>query len=210
MEILLQLLNIEIRCKDTDFQSIVICNHVSELDPILLTLLFNKYNVKYRFISDERIKHWPIINTIANHYDTIYITRDGRGVEQIKQSVKQTDNICIFPEGTLYYKDMIEKSNRICDKHGVERFTNVLSPKLSGFNCLRTILKPNFVTDITLQYVFNDVKQFNEPLTIANLIANPPSKIIITVQKRRIKGNNFLMDIFRKKDIIIAKTKLLY
>ena len=200
MDILLQLMNIEIRCDDMDFQPILICNHVSELDPILLTMLFDKYKVHYRFVCDERIKHWAIINTVADYYDTIYITRDRRGVEQLKQSVRPTDNVCIFPEGTLYYNDMIEKSNRICDKLGIRRFVKVLCPKRSGFNCLYSILKPKYVTDITLQYVFNDLRHLNEPLTIANLIVNRPSKIIITIQKRRIKGSNFLMDTFRDKD----------
>jgi 1-acyl-sn-glycerol-3-phosphate acyltransferase len=103
------LLNIEFDYDGNEFQPLCVCNHVSELDPVLLTMLFDKYKIHYRFVSDERIKHWPIIGPIADHYDTIYITRDKRGIEQLKHSVKQTDNVCIFPEGTLYYKDTIEK-----------------------------------------------------------------------------------------------------
>jgi hypothetical protein len=190
--------NIEFDYDGNEFQPLCVCNHVSELDPVLLTTLFDKYKVHYRFVSDERIKRWPIIGPIADHYDTIYITRDKRGIEQLKQSVNPTDNVCIFPEGTLYYKDTVEKSNRICDKLKIPRYANVLCPKLSGFECLQSILQPTYVTDITLDYKFDEL--INDAITIPRLMLNRPKKIVIRIRKRRIKGDHFLLELWRKKD----------
>ncbi len=58
----------------------------------------------------------------------------------------------IFPEGTLYYKPMINKSNKICVTNNIVKYKNVLFPKRNGFNTLKEILKPKYITDITFKY----------------------------------------------------------
>jgi 1-acyl-sn-glycerol-3-phosphate acyltransferase len=202
-------IKLEINNRIKKFQSIVVCNHISELDPFILYLIFENNNMQYRFISDIRIKNIPIFGMISNYYNTIYIdrTKPKEALEELNKNIDSNDNICIFPEGTLYYNPMIKKSNKICKKLEIKNFKNVLCPKISGFNCIKSIIKPKYITDITLKFIYPDnypkdfIKKSNEALTIMFLIKNPPSKIICNIKNVKIKkSNKFIIDIFRNKD----------
>ena len=200
-------IKLEINNKIKKFYPIVVSNHVSELDPFILYLIFNNHNVKYRFISANRIKNIPIFGLIANYFDTIYIdrTKPKNAINELKKKITKKDNICIFPEGTLYYKDMIKKSNKICKKLNIKKFKNVLCPKISGFNTIKSILQPRYITNITLKFIYSDkkfIKNSKDPLTILFLIKNPPIKIICVIKNIKVnKSKNFIVELFRNKDI---------
>ena len=202
-------ITLKINNKIKKFHQIVVSNHISEVDPFILFLIFSNNNMKYRFISDNRIKNIPIFGIIANYFDTIYINRENskKALIKLNKNIKTDDNICIFPEGTLYYKPMIIKSNNICKKLQIKKFKNVLCPKKSGFNCIRSIIKPTYITDITLKFIYPDnypknfIKNSNDPLTILFLIKYPPSKIICNIKNIKVKkSNKFIIDVFRNKD----------
>ena len=200
---------LEINNEAKEFCSIVVSNQISELDPFILFLIFSNNNVEYRFISDNKIKDIPFFGMIADYYDTIYINRKNskEALHELKEEIDSDDNICIFPEGTLYYKKMIKKSDKICEKLQIKKFKNVLCPKISGFNCIMSIIKPNYITDITLKFIYPDnypkdfIKNSNDPLTILFLIEYPPIKIICNIKNIKVKNSNdFIIDVFRDKD----------
>jgi hypothetical protein len=140
----------------------------------------------------------------------IFIDRNNpkEAIDILIKQIKSTDNIFIFPEGTLFYKPMIEKSNDICKKLNIKNFKNVLCPKINGYNCINKILRPKYITDITLYYIWSTKSNFileksKIPLTIKQLIKNPPSKIIIIIQEKLANSN--IVNIFREKDNEISE-----
>jgi len=202
-------LQIEINNKFDKFHSIVVSNHISELDPLILFLIFSENNMEYRFISDNKIKDIPFFGMISDYFNTIYIdrTKPNEALDELNKNINSNDNICIFPEGTLYYKKMIEQSNKICKNIQIKEFKNVLCPKISGFNCIINIIKPTYITDITFKFIYPDnyptnfIKNSNEPLTILFLMEHPPEKIICSIKNIKVqKTNNFIVDVFRNKD----------
>jgi len=262
----------DILSNSTLFHPLVICNHVSELDPFLLFFIFQENKKIYRFISDISIKDIPIFGYIAEFYNTIFVnshyhntpTRNlrqlsfempsfGSGLSDnddlvctsslrkgvncltntpirrvkpirgsynhtqrmnnrtLEMEISKTDNICIFPEGTIYFKKTINRSNRFCkNKLKIPNFKNVLCPRVNGFATVNRILQPDKITDITLEYIYLDNPDFLQnnkvPLTIAFILLYPPSKIIITIREKTIESENpelFIMNIFREKDAFI-------
>ena len=207
-------IQLEINNNTKKFYPIVVSNHVSELDPFILFLIFSNKNMNYRFISDKRIKTIPVFGLISSYLNTIYIDRQNSksALDELKKNINKNDNICIFPEGTLYYKPMIKKSNTICKKLKIKKFKNVLCPKKSGFNCIKDIINPTYVTDITLHFIYpnyyptNFIQNSNKPLTLSFLCEQPPIKIICDIKNRKVKHlDNFIVKIFRKKDKALNK-----
>ncbi len=198
-------IEIEVKYNTKNFYKLGISNHVTEFDVFLLYAFFSNENFKYKWVSDERFKNYPVLGPWATFNETIFISRkDGTGSKSIKKNTKQSDNVFIFPEGTLYYQKTINISNDTCKKLAIQPYNKVLCPKINGFYTLLNILKPDYITDITLDYIFDDpniLKKSKEAMTIANMYKNPPKKIIIIVD--RIKCNNKvdINEIFRKKDI---------
>ena len=83
----------------------------------------------------------------------------------------------------------------------------MLCPKKTGFNCIRSIINPKYITDITLKFIYSDnypkdfIKNSNDPLTITFLMKYPPSKIICNIKNIKVKkSDKFIIDIFRNKD----------
>ncbi|MGD8847240.1 MAG: lysophospholipid acyltransferase family protein [Desulfobacteraceae bacterium] len=83
--------------------SIIVCNHLSYLDSILLISLYPKHTT----IAKERLFAIPIFGMVVKHAG--YIPSSGRGryaelllnsLEAINANLEQGGNIIIFPEGT--------------------------------------------------------------------------------------------------------------
>lgn len=202
-------ISIEIINLSDKFYNLAISNHVSELDSFILYILFTNEDFKYKWITDKRFKDYPILGSWAKYNETIFVSRtDGSGCKSIKKKTKSTDNVIIFPEGTLFYKPMINKNNNLCKKLNIKPYNNVLCPKVNGFNTLIKILKPKYITNITLDYVYDDknfLKNSNEALTLLNIYKNPPKKIIITIEKLKVNSKTNINDIFRYKDKLLNK-----
>ncbi len=204
-------IKIDLRYKTKKFYKLGISNHVSELDVMLLFLIFSKANFNYSWISDERFEHYPVIGKWAKHNKTIFVSRtDGTGCESLRSNVSSNSNVFIFPEGTLYYRPMIKKSNSICKKLKINKYKNVLCPKVNGFNTLVEILEPQYITNITLDYVYgeknnNHLMKSNVPLTIYNLFKNPPTKIVIIIDRIKVNNKTDINNIFRDKDLLLNK-----
>lgn len=78
----------------------IIANHVSWSDIHALNSM-----VPLRFIAKAEIKSWPIFGFLATQANALFIDRTKRHdaariIEATVQSLKNGDNLCLFPEGT--------------------------------------------------------------------------------------------------------------
>lgn len=83
--------------------SIIVCNHISYLDSILLVSLYTKHIT----IAKDRLFYIPILGSVAKHAG--YIPSSGRGrcadlllnsLEAVSATLDRGGNIIVFPEGT--------------------------------------------------------------------------------------------------------------
>ena len=181
---------------------------------LLLYIIFLKNDIDYSLIADERFENYPIIKQWTQQNKTIFVSRkDGDGCESIRKNTNINSNVFIFPEGTLYYKPMIKKSNKICVANNIVKYKNVLCPKKNGFNTLKEILKPKYITNITFKYIFDDetfLKESQTPLTISHLLKHRPKEIIIYIDRVKVDtnadaDNADINEIFREKDKLLDK-----
>ena len=79
---------------------VIICNHVSYVDGIVLGSMF-----PIVFVSKREVKRWPIIGPWNMLCGTIFINRQRKNlvaslVKEMRGKLKQEANILLFPEGT--------------------------------------------------------------------------------------------------------------
>jgi 1-acyl-sn-glycerol-3-phosphate acyltransferase len=75
-------------------------NHISWVDIVVLHATRH-----CRFVSKDEVGRWPLVSTLANAADTLYITRESRRdamrvVHQMAQCLRDGHVLAIFPEGT--------------------------------------------------------------------------------------------------------------
>jgi hypothetical protein len=210
-DLVIKILSIKltVKYKTKKFYNLGISNHVSEFDVLLLYMIFLKHNIDYSLIADERFENYPLIKQWTQQNKTIFVSRkngDGGGCESIRKNTNVDSNVFIFPEGTLYYKPMIKKSNKICLTNNIVKYKNVLCPKRNGFNTLKEILKPKYITNITFKYIFENktfLKESQTPLTIFHLLKHRPKEIIVHVDRVNVNANTDINEIFREKDTLL-------
>jgi len=87
-----------------DGPAILICNHVSYMDGMLLHYATPR---KVRFVIDEHIYNAPIVNHFMKVDRAIPIlpTKESvkKALDMVSEGLKAGDIICIFPEGQLTY-----------------------------------------------------------------------------------------------------------
>jgi lyso-ornithine lipid O-acyltransferase len=79
---------------------VMICNHVSYVDGIVLASMF-----PIVFVSKREVKRWPMIGQWNTLCGTIFINRQRKDlvaslVKEMRRKLKQEANILLFPEGT--------------------------------------------------------------------------------------------------------------
>ena len=79
---------------------VIIANHVSYVDGIILGSLFPVV-----FVSKKEVKRWPLIGQWTTLCGTVFINRQRKDlapllVDEISRKLKQEANILLFPEGT--------------------------------------------------------------------------------------------------------------
>ncbi len=79
---------------------LLVANHISWVDIVVMHAARH-----CRFVSKDEIARWPLVSTLANAADTLYITRESRRdamrvVHQMAQGLREGDVLAIFPEGT--------------------------------------------------------------------------------------------------------------
>ena len=79
---------------------LLVSNHISWVDIAVMHATRH-----CRFVSKDEIARWPVVSTLANAADTLYITRESRRdamrvVHQMAECLQGGDVLAIFPEGT--------------------------------------------------------------------------------------------------------------
>lgn len=79
---------------------LLVCNHVSFLDIIVL------HAACYcRFVAKANVRRWPVIGTLADGADTLYVRRESRRdamrvLHAMVQALSKGEVLALFPEGT--------------------------------------------------------------------------------------------------------------
>lgn len=183
----------EERCMESG-GCVIICNHVSYVDGIVLGSMF-----PIVFVSKREVKHWPIIGPWKTLCGTIFINRQRKDlvaslVREMRQKLNQETNVLLFPEGT--------------STNG-ERILPFQTAPLAAPLRNRSIIVP-----VTLAYKRID----DEPVTAANrdllywygdmefvphfwkLLSLRSIKLIVTIQPK--------IECFRYKDNCTGRKKL--
>ena len=92
-------LRVTTRGQQADTAPIIVANHVSWLDVIVLGS-----RIPTRFLSKAEVKAWPIAGSLATAVGTFYLLRGAGGTRQLtKELVEAINNgshVTFFPEGT--------------------------------------------------------------------------------------------------------------
>ncbi|MGR9046337.1 MAG: lysophospholipid acyltransferase family protein [Gammaproteobacteria bacterium] len=93
-------LHVEIEGQAVDGPAVIISNHISWLDIIVLGQHLPGY-----FVAKSDILSWPVIGFIARQVGTIFVARGDKQsihgtTEQMSWLLKQNSNVFAFPEGT--------------------------------------------------------------------------------------------------------------
>ena len=99
----LQILEIEVHCNqmpETGFAGLVVCNHLSWLDVLVIQSLHPGV-----FVAKAEVGYWPLIGTMARSCATIFVDRaTARSahamVDSTVTAVEQGYAVIAFPEGT--------------------------------------------------------------------------------------------------------------
>ena len=107
-EILLARLNIAIEVKDADKieqdgQYLIISNHRSIIDPLVIEVALKNKGVHGLWIAKKELYNSFFFGLFTRNAGTILLDRGSRQMsgffKDVKESVKQGQTICIFPEG---------------------------------------------------------------------------------------------------------------
>ncbi len=87
-----------------DAQFLLISNHRSIIDPLIIDIAFTKSRIFTLWIAKEALAKSPFYSTFVNHAGTILINRESKSMgnlfKKIKQHKENGNSISIFPEGT--------------------------------------------------------------------------------------------------------------
>ena len=92
--------NIENKSKINDKNFLILSNHISWLDIIILGSIFET-----TFLSKSEVASWPVIGHITKSVDVLFIKRGSKdaakqAIEMVQRSLMKNRNVVIFPEGT--------------------------------------------------------------------------------------------------------------
>lgn len=98
---------------------IIACNHMSNLDPIMLDITFGR---KFKFLAKKELFKNKLIGACMRSFGGIPVDRQNPSPSTIKQVFSIIDNkkhICIFPQGTRKKQPIIQEGEI---KDGVAMF----------------------------------------------------------------------------------------
>lgn len=87
---------------------LVICNHVSAFDPLMLGS-----QMSLAFAGKVEIGSWPVIGWVCRTFGMLFVNRSrrtttGSFVEQVQEKLRAGVSILVFPEGTTGWGDTVQ------------------------------------------------------------------------------------------------------
>jgi len=123
---------------------IVTMNHVSSIDfCIFISLLKELTDKKVYVIQKKELLYLPGFGLNQYFSGDIIINRDfEKDINIIDTQISKLDNciIVIYPEGTRYSIKNKLKSDKFCEENNLEKFNNLLYPKMKGLYTISKIL----------------------------------------------------------------------
>ena len=113
--IILKVLRFKVRVKGyenlTDAASILVANHASYIDPIILSAVLPP---QYAYVAKRELKHVPFLGYIVRKVGTHLVDRfnaikGAQDIRRIMTSGQGLDSIIFFPEGTFYAEEGLGK-----------------------------------------------------------------------------------------------------
>ena len=201
---------------DNNVWNIIISNHSSIFDDIILSKIFVDNNIKWldiRTVSNKSRR--KIQNYAFNIFDMFLVSKnlkeDTKFLNKLSYKWRRKNKplqIILFPEGTIYNKQKLSKESfEFLNKRSISKYKNILLPHNGIFNLL--ISKFNEIKniyDLTIIYTLNKKRLIGEYEIFSNL-SNPNLEIIINLE--RYENNNineiWLYKVWEKKDTLISK-----
>ena len=152
--------NITFNAKNYGNKILLMSTHKSLVDFVHISFLTSKLFPDHRkvYIMKDFMTKVPIIKKYVKE-NSIVVTSNKKSTEMqfnILDNINTNDKIIIiiFPEGGIYNDDNREKSDNFCEKNGIKKFFNVLSPRTKG---IWTILnKMNIDTILQTKITYED------------------------------------------------------
>jgi lyso-ornithine lipid O-acyltransferase len=93
--------------KATDAARLVVSNHRSVIDILILHALFGG-----QLLSRADVADWPFVGALAREAGTVLVDRDdaasrAAAVLRIRERLRAGHTVCVFPEGTTFYGDEV-------------------------------------------------------------------------------------------------------
>ncbi|KAF5139687.1 acylglycerol-3-phosphate acyltransferase-like protein [Vairimorpha ceranae] len=140
---------------------IIVSNHVGAIDFMILNFIF-KTNGNMKYLIKSEMKWVPIFYQVVDLLKFIAVSRNyKKDKDRIKKRIDlllKSDIpviVVIFPEGTRINKENLTRSIIFCKNRGLPVLSNVLYPRLNGFNLIYEILKKEnfYIADFTFTHI---------------------------------------------------------
>ena len=98
---------------------IVSCNHMSNFDPVMMDVTFNK---KFRFLAKKELFKKKFAGACLKSFGAVPVDRekpDPTSIKEIFKHLNKKRHVCIFPQGTRKSTPVIEEGSA---KEGVAMF----------------------------------------------------------------------------------------
>lgn len=198
-------------------KKIIISNHPSELDPFILSVIFNNYNNLYSrtiYLSKKILGIIiPSLGLISIFTDDVYLDRN-INVDKNKLDHKiNFDKLICFPEGTCFNYQRKKISDKYCKKNNLLTFKYHLYPRTKGLELIINNNSNNFdisyIYDLTLIYNTIDKKNYGSHFNFLSFIYKNkfPTNIYINIVKYKINKNDNLIK--KIENIYINKDKFI-
>ena len=201
-------------------QNIILSNHISECDFMLLSYIFNNFKnmstTKTCCVAKKevgyKISGCGIISLFTGD---IFLNRNIHLDNKKLSSQNDSNLLVIYPEGTVYTKEKKYKSDEYCKKNNLPIYNYHLYPRITG---IKTILETNnkfkYFYDITIVYGNINKRKYGIVQDIFHYTLNDyPNKIFLNISKHKINSNtsnlkNQIENIFENKDDFIKKFEI--
>ncbi|EOB14252.1 1-acyl-sn-glycerol-3-phosphate acyltransferase 4 [Nosema bombycis CQ1] len=197
---------------------LVITNHIGSFDFMIINDIFyeNGMMKNLKYIVKDQLKYVPIFYQTICLLNFLILKRNfeedkNKIIEFMKSLAKNEIPACLilYPEGTRFTEEKKLKSWEFCEKTGNQKFNNVLFPRFKGLELIGSTVDQSYIdeiADITIIHKEKDV-----PSLWQILFTEIKGEVEINVKTTPIKDisnfKEFLLESFRRKDLILEKNK---
>ncbi|TBU05033.1 acyltransferase [Hamiltosporidium tvaerminnensis] len=199
---------------------IVVSNHIGAFDFLLINEVARKKKMlkNVKFIIKKSMKWVPIFGWGLICLNFVFVERnflkDKLNILKWTKNVKKNKIpfwIVIYPEGSRFTDAVKNHSDKFCIENGIEPLKNVIYPKTKGFNLICNELRNYVDTIIDLTVEYSESGNKNVPTLSTVLFGRTNGTVRIKSKVCKIKDienyDQFIVERFRKKDLIISKWK---